>query len=144
MAMRISDLLRVKGNDVVTVTPTDTVTRLLQVLAQHGIGAVVVSADGARIDGIVSERDVARKLPEAGAGLLDGPVSAIMSTDVYTCTATTSVEELAALMTEHRFRHVPVVEGERLTAIVSIGDVVKGRLSQLESERDQLVGYIQQ
>lgn len=143
--MRISDLLRVKGSNVVTVTPDASVTDLLALLAEHKIGAVVVSSDGAHIDGIVSERDIVRYLPRVGAELLSSPVRDIMSTDVYTCTQSSSVADLADMMTEHRFRHAPVVDQEKkLKAIVSIGDLVKARTDMLKSERDHLVGYIQQ
>lgn len=142
--MRITDLIRAKGSDVVTVSPDAKVSELLSLLAEHSIGAVVVSADGSHIEGIVSERDVVRHLPRVGNTLLDGPVRDIMSVDVYTCTGSSGIADLASLMTEHRFRHVPVVDGDKLVAIVSIGDVVKARLQMLESERDDLVGYIQQ
>ena len=111
-------------------------------LAEHRIGAVVVSADDS-IAGIVSERDVVRRLGDDAAGLLDRPVSAIMTADVVTCTPQTAVEDLARTMTERRIRHVPVVDDDgALVGIVSIGDVVKSRISELESERDDLVGYI--
>jgi CBS domain-containing protein len=112
-------------------------------LVEHGIGALVVSADGRRIDGIVSERDIARGLHERGNALLAEPVSAVMTADVRTCVPTASVHELAQTMTDHRVRHVPVVEGEQLVGIVSIGDVVKARLDELEAERASLVDYIQ-
>lgn len=142
--MRISDVLRRKGtSNVVTVSPGDSVATLLQLLAEHGIGAVVVSEDGATIAGIVSERDVVRAL-NSQADLMAQPVASIMTTEVFTCTADMSLEELAELMTEHRFRHVPVVKNDQLTSIVSIGDVVKFRISQLQSERDHLAGYLRQ
>lgn len=141
--MRIRDILRRKGDTVTTVRPEATVRQLLAVLAEHNIGAVVVSPDGAAISGIVSERDVVRRLHDAGAGLLDRPVTDIMTTDVHTCGPGAEVEELRGTMTEHRFRHVPIVENGRLTGIVSIGDVVKSAIDELQSEREHLVGYIQ-
>ena len=107
------------------------------------VGALVVSADGRSVDGIVSERDVVRALHERGAGLLADPVSSVMTAQVHTCVPTAGVEELARTMTEHRVRHVPVVEDGALVGIVSIGDVVKARLDELEEERAQLVDYIQ-
>ena len=111
-------------------------------LAEHRIGAAVVS-EGDGIAGIVSERDVVRHLGDDGGALLDQPVSAIMTADVVTCGPETAVEDLARTMTERRIRHVPVVDAEgALVGIVSIGDVVKSRISELESERDDLVGYI--
>jgi CBS domain-containing protein len=141
--MRIRDILRRKGDTVATVAPDATVRQLLAVLAEHNIGAVVVSPDGASISGIVSERDVVRRLHDRGAGLLDRPVSDIMTAEVRSCGPGDQVEDLRRTMTEHRFRHVPVVEDGRLTGIVSIGDVVKSAIDELESEREHLVGYIQ-
>jgi CBS domain-containing protein len=141
-AMLIVTVLRSKGDAVVTVAPDATVRELLDTLAEHRIGAVVVSS-GAGIAGIVSERDVVRRLRDVGAALLDRPVARIMTTDVVTCRCETAVDELMGTMTERRIRHVPVV-GDRgeLVGIVSIGDLVKSRISELESERDDLVGYI--
>ncbi len=142
--MKISDVLRNKGSEVATIRPDEDVTRLLSVLAERGVGALVVSPDGHSVVGIVSERDVARHLHRQGATVLSGPVSAIMTAHVTTCTAADTVEGLAATMTEQRIRHVPVVEDDKLVAIVSIGDIVKHRIASLQSERDQLVEYIQQ
>ena len=142
--MRISDVVKSKGSQVITVRPEDTVAHLLKVLADHRIGAVVVSGDGASVEGIVSERDVVRHLQSSGTSVVDGPVHAIMTREVVTCEPSLSVEELEASMTEHRIRHVPVVVDGALTAIVSIGDIVKHHMDQLRHERDQLVGYIQQ
>ena len=110
-------------------------------LAEYNIGALVVSADGAAVDGIVSERDVVRRL-HADESVLDAAVSTIMSSQVQTCEKDATVNELMSIMTERRFRHVPVVEDGRLTGIVSIGDVVKSRMSELEFERDQLDHYV--
>ena len=141
--MHISQLLRRKGADVATVEASASVRTALALLAQHGIGALVVSADGRSVDGIVSERDIVRALHERGAGLLADPVSSVMTAEVHTCRPTAGVEELARTMTEHRVRHVPVVDGGTLGGIVSIGDVVKARLDELEEERAQLVDYIQ-
>jgi CBS domain-containing protein len=140
--MRIREILRRKGDEVATVRPDASVRTLLGTLAEHNIGAVVVSRDGAAIDGIVSERDVVRRLNERGAGILDGPVAAIMTTTVRTCGLDDTVEDLRKMMTEHRFRHMPVLVDGRLAGIVSIGDVVKSAIDELESEREYLVGYI--
>ncbi len=140
--MRISDILRVKGNQVVTVRPGADVTELLTLLAEHKIGAVIVSADGSRVDGIVSERDVVRALATRGASVLGEPVSAIHTAQVRSVQPDASVEDVARLMTEHRFRHVPVVESGKLSGVVSIGDVVKNRIDELETERSNLEGYI--
>ncbi len=142
--MKIADVMRSRGStEVITVAPTDTVTDLLRVLAEHKIGAVVVSADGSCVDGIVSERDVVRRLNDRGAQILDAPVADIMTAQVHTCTGEQQIEEIAVLMTRQRVRHLPVIEGEALYSIVSIGDVVKFRIEQLQAERDQLVEYIQ-
>jgi CBS domain-containing protein len=142
--MRISDVLRTKGQGVVTVRPDDTVAHLLEVLADHGIGAVVVSADGQGVDGIVSERDVVRHLHRGGSEIVTGPVSAIMTSEVVTCAPEAEVADLALSMTEHRIRHVPVIVDGSLSAIVSIGDIVKTRIDMLQSERDTFADYIQQ
>jgi CBS domain-containing protein len=140
--MRISDVIRAKGNAVVTVQPDMDVRALLAVLAEHRIGAVVVSSDGTRVDGIVSERDIVRALADRGAAVISEPVSAIMTTEVQTCTPESPVVELMSVMTHGRFRHVPVVVDDRLVAIVSIGDIVKNRVGELEIERDSLTSYI--
>ncbi len=140
--MRISEILRAKGSEVVTVAPDASVRRLIALLADRNIGAVVVSRDGSTIEGIVSERDIVRRLNEHGAGLLDSPVSAIMTSPVRTCAPGDAVDGLRAIMTEHRIRHLPVVRDGRLAGLVSIGDVVKSTITELETEREQLVDYI--
>ncbi|MDF2976037.1 MAG: histidine kinase [Actinomycetospora sp.] len=140
--MRIADLLAHKGNAVLTVSPDDPVASLLEVLAERNVGAAVVCEDD-RLAGIVSERDVVRHLHRHGASLLDAPISEIMTTVVATCRATDDVQNLSRTMTEKRIRHVPVVdEAGKLTGIVSIGDVVKSRIDQLEEHRSQLEAYI--
>jgi CBS domain-containing protein len=140
--MLIVTVLRAKGDLVATIPPTATVRDLLGLLAEQRIGAAVVTSDDA-IVGIVSERDVVRRLADDAGGLLDRQVAEIMTVDVVTCSKETSVEDLARTMTERRIRHVPVVDADgALVGIVSIGDVVKSRISELEGERDDLVGYI--
>jgi CBS domain-containing protein len=141
--VQISQVLRRKGHEVATIDAGESVRTALAVLAEHRIGALVVSADGTRVDGILSERDIARGLHERGAALLADPISSVMTAEVHTCSPTASVHELAQTMTDHRVRHVPVVDGGRLIGIVSIGDVVKARLDELEAERASLVDYIQ-
>ena len=141
--MQISQLLRHKGREVATIDGSESVRAALGLLAEKGIGALVVSSDGSAIDGIVSERDVARGLHTRGAGLLAEPVSSVMTAQVHTCSPDASVHDLAQTMTDHRVRHVPVVEDGALIGIVSIGDAVKARLDQPEEERKQLVDYIQ-
>ncbi len=141
--MRISDVLRNKGAAVATITPETSVAGLLTELSVRNIGAmVVVSPDG--LVGIVSERDVVRMLHEMGAELLTRPVSEIMTTLVATCSPDDSVDSLSVLMTKNRVRHVPVVIDGRLAGIVSIGDVVKTRMEELEREQQQLQAYITQ
>jgi CBS domain-containing protein len=140
--MRISDVIAGKGGgQVLTVKPEASVRELLAMLAEHNIGALVVSADGASVDGIVSVRDVVRRLHE-DERVLDARVDSIMSSPVRTCEGHHTVDELMVLMTERRFRHVPVVKDGSLVGIVSIGDVVKSRISELEFERDQLDSYV--
>jgi CBS domain-containing protein len=139
--MRIADVLRNKGSSVATIAPQTTVTELLAGLAERNIGAmVVVGPDG--LAGIVSERDVVRKLHERGSGLLARPVSEIMTTMVATCTPRDSVDDLSVLMTQRRVRHVPVLDGGRLAGIVSIGDVVKTRMEELVASQEHLEAYI--
>ena len=141
--MQISQLLRSKGKEVATVDGGESVRAALELLARHGVGALVVSSDGRHIEGIISERDVARGLHERGAELLTDPVSSVMTAEVHTCRPDAGVHDLARVMTDRRVRHVPVVEDGVLAGIVSIGDVVKARLDELETERAQLVDYIQ-
>jgi CBS domain-containing protein len=140
--MRISEILRTKGDDVATIAPDADVRQLLALLAEKNIGAVVVSADSSTIEGIVSERDIVRRLHEHGADLLGASVSSIMTTPVRTCEPSDDVDGLRVIMTEHRIRHLPVVRGQSLAGIVSIGDVVKSAIAELETEREQLVDYI--
>ncbi len=141
--MRIADVLRGKGGAVVTINPDATVAELLAGLAEHNIGAMVVAGpDG--IEGIVSERDVVRQLHTHGASVLSRPVETIMTSVVSTCSKEDTVDSLTLLMTENRVRHVPVLENGKLIGIVSIGDVVKTRMQELESEHEQLQSYITQ
>jgi CBS domain-containing protein len=141
--VQISQVLRHKGREVATIDGAESVRTALAMLAEHGIGALVVSSDGRQVEGIVSERDVARGLHSRGAELLTEPVSSVMTAQVHTCSPHASVHELAQTMTDHRVRHVPVVEDGALIGIVSIGDVVKARLDELEDERKHMVDYIQ-
>ena len=146
--MRIQDILRVKGDQVFTVSPDATVTELLGILAEHNVGALVVCAEPTDPDaeptvaGIVSERDVVRRLNDRGTAVLDDPVSSIMTTKVTTCSEQDAVDELMRLMTDRRIRHVPVMRDDRLVGVISIGDVVKNRIGELEHERANLIGYI--
>jgi CBS domain-containing protein len=142
--MKIRDVIQHKGSPVVvTIGPDASVRELVALLAEHNVGALVVSEDGERVAGIVSERDVVRRLHQ-DAAVLDQAVSAIMTADVRTCAGDDGLTELMQTMTEHRIRHVPVVADGRLTGIISIGDVVKNRIGELEFERDQLDSYVHQ
>ncbi|MDT5009883.1 MAG: hypothetical protein QOH57_1500 [Mycobacterium sp.] len=141
--MRIADVLRNKGAAVATIGPDTTVSELLAGLAEHNIGAMIVTGSEGLV-GIVSERDVVRQLNERGAGLLGQPVSDIMTTVVVTCAPADTIDDLTALMTENRVRHVPVMDQGRLSGIVSIGDVVKRRMEELKAEQEQLQTYITQ
>ncbi|HYH35335.1 MAG TPA: CBS domain-containing protein [Nocardioides sp.] len=140
--MRIGDVLGAKpSQEVVTITPDAGVRDLIALLAEHNVGALIVSADGTSVDGIVSERDVVRHLHADGT-VVDNTVGAIMTAEVETCAPDTMLDDLMKVMTERRIRHVPVCEDGRLVGIVSIGDVVKHRIGQLQFERDQLDDYV--
>ena len=142
--MKISDVVHHKpSQDVITISPDASVRDLVGLLAEHNVGALVVSEDGETVLGIVSERDVVRRLHADGA-VLDARVGEIMTSEVRTCTAGDGLTDLMQVMTEHRIRHVPVVDDGRLTGIISIGDVVKNRIGELEFERDQLDSYVHQ
>jgi len=142
--MRIRDVVAAKpDHTVVTIAPDATVRDLVALLAEHNVGALVVSADGAQVDGIVSERDVVRRLhldPE----VLSAQVEQIMTSDVHTCESTQSLDDLMNAMTQRRIRHVPVVDDGVMVGIVSIGDVVKHKINALQFERDQLDSYVHQ
>jgi CBS domain-containing protein len=141
--MRIADVLRNKGASVVTINPEATVKELLAGLAEQNIGAMVVVGDDGVV-GIVSERDVVRQLHTHGASVLSRPVASVMTTMVATCTKSDEVDAISVLMTKNRVRHVPVLDGKKLIGIVSIGDVVKTRMEELEAEQQQLHSYITQ
>jgi CBS domain-containing protein len=142
--MKINDVINAKpSHEVVTIGPDATVRELIALLAEHNVGALVVSDDGERVTGIVSERDVVRRL-HTDTGVLDTTVSEIMTADVRTCAGDDGLTDLMQTMTQHRIRHVPVVADGRLTGIISIGDVVKSRIGELEFERDQLDSYVHQ
>ena len=142
--MRINDVLKGKpSQDVVTIKPDALVRDLLALLTEHNVGALIVSTDGATVEGIVSERDIVRNL-QADESILEGQVSAIMTSSVQTAEGTDQITALMQIMTDHRIRHVPVLTEGKLTGIISIGDVVKHRIGELEFERDQLDHYVHQ
>lgn len=140
--MKIEEVIRAKGTDVVTIAPTATVDELVALLAEHNIGAAVVSHDGVHIDGMVSERDIVRFLALNQHGLLSRSVSELMTSEVSVATPEDRIEDTAHTMTKRRVRHVPVLIDGRLHAIVSIGDIVKHRIDQLTDERNALLGYL--
>ncbi|HSE54107.1 MAG TPA: CBS domain-containing protein [Nocardioidaceae bacterium] len=140
--MRINQVLAAKAiQKVITVSPDATVREMLEMLAEHNVGALVVSSDGKGLDGIVSERDVVRRLT-GNENLLEASVSSIMTTDVEICHGDHPVNDLMQVMTEKRIRHVPVMDGDEIVGVISIGDVVKNRMQELEFERDQLDSYV--
>ena len=143
--MKIADVLAAKdrGREVVSIAPEAGVRDLLALLAEHNVGAVVVSADGSTLDGIVSERDVVRHLHHDGT-VVNNTVRAIMTREVEVCRPDADLDEVMETMTRRRFRHLPVVGEQGLEGVVSIGDVVKAKIGQLEFERDQLDSYVHQ
>jgi CBS domain-containing protein len=141
--VNVQSILAAKGSAVATIDASSSLAQATASLRDHGVGALVVSSGGGTIEGIISERDVVRALAAHGGGTLGRTVSSAMSTDVVTCRPADTVDELMALMTERRFRHVPVVDDDgSLIGIVSIGDVVKFRLGELEHENQALFDYI--
>lgn len=140
--MLVSDLLEVKGFAVATISGESTVGAAVADMVRHRVGALVVSADTRTIDGIISERDIVQHLSELRSELLDEPVASIMSVSVHVCSPVDDVERIMNLMTEQRIRHVPVVQGAFLCGIISIGDVVKSRIGELERDRNELMEYI--
>jgi CBS domain-containing protein len=140
--VRIKDVLKNKGGtDVVTIRAEATLAELIETLTEHNFGALVVSDDGRRVDGIVSERDVVRRLRQ-GPDALEALVSDVMTTDVHVCEPQDSLDDLMRQMTNARVRHIPVVIDGELAGLVSIGDAVKARIAELEFERDQLNQYV--
>ena len=141
-SMQVRELLRRKGAGVATVDPGASITAVLALLADVGIGALVVSADGVRVEGIVSERDIVRRLARDGVMTLELLARDVMTHDVVTCEPDARVDEIMSVMTEGRFRHVPVTELGLLIGIVSIGDIVNARVRELENEAHHLTNYI--
>jgi CBS domain-containing protein len=140
--VRIDQLLAGKGRLVVTIDPGATIWQALARLSEFQVGALVVSADGARPEGMLSERDIVRQLHARGAAVLDGSVADVMVGPVLSAGPDDEVDSIMAVMTEHRIRHVPVVADGELGGIISIGDVVKSRIQELEKDRNELMEYI--
>src|ERR1700674_1998191 len=141
--MTVRAILSTKGKDVTTTEPTTSLQSAIGILAERGIGALVVLGADHRVIGILSERDVVRALAERGAGVLTEPLALVMTRKESTCTQSETVSSIMEQITAGKFRHVPVVEQERLIGIVSIGDVVKHRLTEMEREFEPLPDYIQ-
>lgn len=141
--MIVSQMLKSKPDvGVISVTPDSTVTEAAKLLSTHRIGTVVVSKDGESLDGILSERDIVRELGKRGVACLEDPVSALMTSELVTCSPSDTALQVLEMMTEGRFRHVPVMDGGKMVGLISIGDAVKGRLSQLSMEKESLEGMI--
>jgi CBS domain-containing protein len=140
--MKIEDIVSKKGSEVVTISASASIADLVALLAERNIGGVVVSADGRTIDGIITERDVVRRLATEGAPVLQRTVGELMTTQVLTCQPGDTLEETAHTMTYSRIRHLPVAKDGELAGIVSIGDVVKYRIDQLTDERNHLLEYL--
>lgn len=140
--MKVSQLLQNKGRDVATISRHQNVVQALELLQQRGIGALVVTGEQGELAGILSERDVVRALATRGPAALDEAVVKLMSTGVTTCTPDTAINELMQTMTDRRIRHVPVLEDGHLAGMISIGDVVKARLDELEHEKRDLLDYV--
>jgi CBS domain-containing protein len=140
--MTVSQILNTKGRNVITASPDQTMHAVARVLADKRIGAVVIIDPKGKIEGIASERDFVRAIAGQGAAALDRPVRELMTTNVKTCTPSDTEAELMSLMTEHRIRHLPVVEDGRLAGMISIGDVVKFRMEAIEREAEEMKTYI--
>ncbi len=141
--MLVSQILKAKpSGGVITIKPGSTLADAAAVLAEKRIGAVVVSGDGETVDGILSERDIVRELAKRGTGCMTDTVDAVMTRNVYGCKPDDNADLILQTMTTKRFRHIPVMEGTRMVALISIGDVVAARLSELQLEKDALTGMI--
>lgn len=140
--MHVNDILNRKGSMVATISPDRSVSELLRTLREHDIGAVVVSRDGSSIEGIVSERDIVRHLAEGGGAVLEARVADVMTSAVRTCSPADTLDQLMHEMTEHRIRHLPCQVDGAMCGIISIGDVVKSRVTELEEEARHLQSYI--
>jgi CBS domain-containing protein len=142
MARNIDEILERKGRTVHTIAPERSLGDAVALLDEHQIGALVVSGDGTHVDGVISERDVVRMVAAAGASALERTVDESMTRNVATCSATTSIDDVMATMTEQRFRHLPVVVDGELAGLISIGDAVKSRIDELEVRAQNLESYV--
>lgn len=142
MSVRVSVILGRKGADVVTIAGGALVIDAVRVLREHNIGALVVSEAGDSVEGIISERDIVRRLADEGSAVLDAAVADVMTADVRTCDPDETADDVMQTMTTHRLRHLPVLEGGRLVGVVSIGDVVKSRIDDLTTQAESMQDYI--
>ncbi len=142
MGTRVRTLLEGKGRDVLSIASDRTLNDAVAVLSEKNVGALVVTDDGEHLAGILSERDILRRLARSGAACLDQKVADVMTTEVTTCDYEVTTDELMRMMTEGRFRHVPVIEDGVIVGLVSIGDVVKSRMNELETATEQLEQYV--
>lgn len=141
--MTVAKILRSKGtNEVVTISPDKSVAQAAAILSDRRIGSLVVSGDGARADGILSERDIVREIGRSGPGCLQNSVQSMMTRDLVTCTSHDKADDVLAKMTKGRFRHMPVVQGQNMVGLITLGDVVKYRLEEVKMEKEALEGMI--
>ncbi|MGW8205649.1 MAG: CBS domain-containing protein [Hyphomicrobiaceae bacterium] len=140
--MNVASILKVKGKSVATARPEDTLESIAQKLASRKIGAIVIVGDGGNVAGIISERDIVRAVAEQGAASLQQPVSNVMTTSVMSCNESSTLDQMMAVMTQGRFRHVPVIEEGALVGIISIGDVVKHHIAEVEMEVTAMRDYL--
>jgi|TARA_R100000005_G_C5002941_1_gene210866 CBS domain-containing protein len=140
--MNVAGILKVKGNDIITVLPSDSISAVASILGERRIGAVLVVDGEGRLQGLLSERDIVRALAESGGACLDFQVRDLMTTNLVTISPADSIDRVMALMTEKRIRHLPVLDDDRLAGFISIGDVVKSRIDEVEREAAALRDYI--
>lgn len=141
--MNVKTILAAKGGDIISIEPTADLSAAAKLLSQHRIGAVVILGAGGRLQGILSERDIVRALAEAGPAALDFPVGQVMTRKVWTCNENDSLADLMERMTAGKFRHMPVMKNEQMIGLISIGDVVKVRVQEVESDAAAMRDYIQ-
>ena len=141
--MNVSSILAAKGGDVITIEPTATIAAAAALLTEKRIGALVIVGAGGRVAGILSERDIVHTLAKRGRQALDEPLSQAMTREVATCGPDDEITSLMERMTDGKFRHMPVIDGGKLAGIVSIGDIVKQRVDEMERESEAMRDYIQ-
>ncbi len=140
--MNVASILKGKGANIITASEDDTIASIAGLLNEHGIGAILVTGNDAEVLGVISERDIVRELAKSGSGCLKMNASAIMTTNVITCAPSDTIDEVMSLMTTKRIRHLPVMEDRKLCGFISIGDVVKNRMDEVEREAAAMRDYI--